>query len=405
MKKSLVALAVFGAFSGLAQADGSSVTLYGIVDAGFMTQSKTPAAASAYTTAPAGTLPGTLSGGSATGFVDGQILPSIYGIKGTDDLGGGMKAGFQLEGGLSTSNGTHNSPGVLQSQIFGREAKVTLGGDWGTIGAGLQVDPALVAAIGTEARGMTDSLSSLEHWIIGTFLNGSVAPATGSGVGVSLQGGIFDANSLSYTYAGNGLYVGALYGFGGIAGSTSANRQLSLGVSYNIAGFTVAGGYVNDKAATVAPAYTGNSSVIDHIGVGYAVGPFAVRLQYAEFKYNNSLLISNGDDVKDIGLGFDWSAGANKLNLALYRSKDSGGAAASIVGYTTGGKTNEIALLDTYSLSKRTSVFGQLASVKADSNAGDSAALGGIYTTTAGGLAAVAGVSTVFFGVGVQHTF
>jgi predicted porin len=405
MKKSLVALAVFGAFSGLAQADNSSVTLYGIVDAGIMTQSKAGAAASAYTTAPAGTLPGTISAGSATGFVDGQILPSIYGIKGTEDLGGGLNAGFTLEGGLSTANGTHNSPGIVQSQIFGREAKVTIGGGWGTVGAGLQVDPAFVAAIGTEARGMTDSLSSLENWIIGSFLNGSTSATTGSGPGVSLQGGIFDANSLSYTYSGNGLYLGLLYGFGGIAGSSSANSQYSIGASYKISGFTVAAGYVADKAATVAPLYTGNSSVIDHIGVGYEWAPFAVRLQYAQFKYNNSLAVSNGDNVKDIGLGIDWTIGANKLNLAYYNSKDSGAASASVVGYEIGGKTTEFALMDTYSLSKRTSVYAQLASVKADSNAGDSAALGGIYDTTAGGLAAVAGASTVFFGLGIQHTF
>jgi predicted porin len=384
MKKSLVALAVFGAFSGLAQADNSSVTLYGIVDAGVMTQSKTPGG----------------SNNSATGFVDAQILPSIYGLKGTEDLGGGLKAGFQLEGGFSTANGTHNSPGVLQTQTFGREAKVTLGGDWGTVAAGLQVDPAFIANLGTEARGDTDSLSSLEHWIIGTLLNGG-----GTSNGVTLQGGIFDANALSYTYAGNGLYLGALYGFGGVAGSSSANQQLSIGASYKIAGFTVAGGYVKDKAASVAPAYTGDSSKIDHIGVGYDFAPFAVRLQYSQFKYNNSLLVTDGDDVKDIGVGFDWSMAANKLNLAYYRSKDSGGAAVSVIGNPVGGKTTEIALLDTYSLSKRTSVYGQLARVKADSNAGDSAALGGIYVTNAGGLGAAAGMSTTYFGVGVQHTF
>jgi len=388
MKKSLVALAVFGAFSGLAQADNSSVTLYGIVDAGVMTQSKTPGG----------------SNNSATGFVDAQILPSIYGLKGTDDLGGGLRAGFQLEGGFSTGNGEHNSPGVLQTQTFGREAKVTLGGDWGTIGLGLQVDPALVAAIGTEARGMTDSLSTLEHWIIGTLNNGG-----GLSNGVTLQGGIFDANSLSYTYSGNGLYLGVLYGVGGVAGSSSSNSQGSIGASYKIAGFTVAAGYVEDKAASVSPAYTGPSSKIDHIGVGYELAPFAIRLQYAQFKYNNTLLVTNGDNVKDLGLGLDWSAGANKLNLAYYKSKDNGpGVGAtpvSVIGNPTGGKTREIALLDTYSLSKRTSVYGQVASVKADTNAGDSAALGGIYVTAAGGLGAAAGLTTTFFGIGVQHTF
>ena len=408
MKKSLVALAVFGAFSGLAQADNSSVTVYGIVDAGFMTQSKAGAGAAAYKADPTA-LPGTLSAGSATGFDDGEILPSIYGLKGTEDLGGGLKAGFNLEGGFSTSNGTHNSPGVLQSQIFGRQADLTLGGDWGTVAAGLQIDPAFIANLGTEARGDTDSLSSLENWIIATFKNGATSGGA-SGGAVTLQGGIFDANSISYTYANKNLYLGLLYGVGGVAGASSANSQYSIGASYNNMGFIVAAGYVADKsAATGTGAYTGNQSSIWHVGAGYEFAPFAVRLQYSEFKYAGAnaqaVVVSNGDDVKDLGLGIDWVSGANKLNFAYYNSKDTGAGAASVVGYGLGGKTNEFALLDTYSLSKRTSVYVQLASVKADINSGDSAALGGIYTVPSGGLAAVAGATTTYFGFGMQHEF
>jgi len=402
MKKQLIALAVCGAFCGLAQAEGGSVTVYGIVDAGLMTQSKT-------TGAPTTTATGTTyaNAGSATGFVDAQMLPSIYGFKGTEDLGGGLKAGFTLEGGLDTANGLHNSPGVLQTQIFGREAKLTLGGDWGTVAAGLQLDPAFAANLGTEPRGDTDALSSLEHWIFATFANGS---GPGSN-GVTLQGGIFDANSISYTYAGNGLYVGALYGFGGIAGSSSANSQYSLGASYSTMGITVAAGYVEDKANVPATAttsaYTGANSEIWHVGAGYEFGQFAVRLQYSEFKFNyNPLNGSAGDVVKDIGVGFDWKVGANKLNLAYYNSKDTGAAkAAELTGFPLGGKTNEWAIADFYSLSKRTTLYAQLAGVKADQDAGDSAALGGIYVTNAGGLAALPGATTTYFGLGVQHTF
>jgi len=386
MKKSLVALAVLGAFCGAAQADNSSVTLYGIVDAGFMSASKT-----------AGGANGQNQGGSVLAFQDAQILPSIYGFKGSEDLGGGLKAGFQLEGGFNTSNGTHNSPGVIQTQTFGREAKVTLGGDWGTVGAGLQVDPALIAAIGTEPRGMTDSLSSLEYWIIATVGNG---PAASGG----LTGGIFDQNAISYTYSGNGLYIGVIYSFGGVAGSTGAYSGESIGASYKVAGFTVSAGYAENKANVVAtattPGYTGTSSKIDFIGAGYDFAPFAVRLQYQEFKNGYSVTGANADDIKDIGIGFDWTAGANKLNLAYYNAKDD--------GTNLGGKTTEIALLDTYSLSKRTSVYGQIASVKSDaitatSGPGESAVLGGIYTPV--GLFNATDTSTLFVGLGVQHVF
>jgi predicted porin len=385
MKKQLLAVAVCGAFCGLAQADGPSVTVSGIIDVGVMEQSKAPNPTAAN---PANT-------GSVLGFVDGQILPSIYALRGSEDLGGGLKAGFTLEGGFHSGNGGFNSS---NGGLFGREAKMTLGGDWGTFGAGLQVDPALVAAIATEPRGMTDSLSNLGLWIITTVGN----------TNVPLQGGIFDANSISYTYSGNGLWVGVLYGFGGVAGSTAANSQTSLGASYTNSGITVSAGWVQDKANVgqgTATYYTGNNSVIDFVGVGYAMGPFAGRLQYNEFKFNYCAAApcgTAGDDVKSIGLGLDWKAGANTLNLAYYRAKDDGA--------NLGGKTTEIALLDTYALSKRTSVYGQIGSLKADaivggaspSGPGASIFLNGVVYTPA---AANPGNTSTLFGVGMQHSF
>ncbi|HSY29826.1 MAG TPA: hypothetical protein VK832_20110, partial [Burkholderiaceae bacterium] len=71
-------------------------------------------------------------------------------------------------------------------------------------------------------------------------------------------------------------------------------------------------------------------------------------------------------------------------------------------GAAFGGKTTEWALLDTYSLSKRTDIYAQIVGVNADTNAGMSAMIGGVYGT--GNLLAVPG-NTVFFGVGVQHKF
>lgn len=377
LKKTLCSLAVLGAFAaGSAQAQ-TSVTLYGIIDAGFMSQNNSG---------------GTPSAGRATAFVDGQILPSIYGFKGTEDLGGGLKAGFNLEGGFNAGNGTHNSPGVYQTQMFGREAKVTLEGDWGTIGAGMQVDPGIVAAIATEPRGMTDSFSMLEFWIMSTLENNIAG-------GGSLQGGIFDQNALTYTYAKNGLYVGLEYGFGGVAGNTSANSTESIGVSYNYAGFVVSGSYAKDQNSN--PLVGGTSSQIQVFGAGYDFGNVAVRGQYGEYKsaYINGSS-TTGTDIKSWGVGVDWKTSVqNKVNLSYYDAKDDG------VAPTAGGKTTEIALLDIYALSKHTQLYAQYANVKADLNAGVSAALGGIYVTPAGGLTATAGQTTNFFGVGIQHEF
>lgn len=369
MKKTLCSLMVLGAFASTAHAQ-SSVTLYGIVDASIMTQSNS----------------GTPSAGRTTAFVDAPILPSIYGIKGSEDLGGGLTAGFNLEGGFDVGNGTHNSPGVYQSQMFGREAKVTLGGSWGTVGAGMQVDPGLIASIATEPRGLTDSLSMLEYWIIATVGNNLSN-------GGSLQGGIFDQNALTYTYAKNGLYIGVEYGFGGVAGSTSANSTESLGVSYSHAGFIVSGSYAHDS--NVDPTAGGASSIIDDFGLGYDFGTVALRGQYAEFKSTYVGGVAQSD-IKSWGVGLDWKTSvANKLNISYYDSKDDGAL--------FGGKTTEIALLDIYSLSKRTQIYGQIAQVKADANAGLSAVIGGVGAYTPA--ASSSGESTNYIGIGVQHSF
>ncbi|MBV8635773.1 MAG: porin [Burkholderiaceae bacterium] len=248
-QKTTAVLAFAGAFSlvsGAAQAQ-NSVTVYGILDAGIMSQSNS----------------GTPSAGRTTALVDAQVLPSIYGMKGTEDLGGGLMAGFNLEGGFNSGNGTHSSPGIYQTQMFGREAKVSLSGDWGKVAAGLQFDPAILASIATEPRGLTNSLSMLEYWIAATVGNNKAG-------GNALQGGIFDQNAITYTYTKSGLYFGAEYGFGGVAGSTSSNSTESVGVSYSVAGFIASAGYARDN--NVNPAVGGSSSRIESLGLGYDIG-------------------------------------------------------------------------------------------------------------------------------------
>jgi len=87
MKKSLLALAVMGAFAGAAQAQ-SSVTVYGNLDVAVAaTENKTTTNTGSVTNAKSRT----------TGNGDGALSTSIIGFRGTEDLGGGMKANFNLE--------------------------------------------------------------------------------------------------------------------------------------------------------------------------------------------------------------------------------------------------------------------------------------------------------------------
>src|SRR5437868_3826129 len=118
MNKTLIAAASATAlFAPLAHAQ-SSVTLYGLIDAGI-----------AYTN--------NVNGGSQWRMTTGTINGSRFGLRGTEDLGGGLKALFVLENGFNANNGALGQDGKL----FGRHAYVGLSrSGFGTLTLGRQYD-------------------------------------------------------------------------------------------------------------------------------------------------------------------------------------------------------------------------------------------------------------------------
>ncbi len=107
MKKSLIALAALSAFATAAQAQ-SSVTVYGVLDIGVSEVKNT-------TTTTAGAVSDAKI--SNTGNGDGSLATSRLGFRGTEDLGGGRKANFQLEYDL-TDAGTGSTRGDGSSASF-----------------------------------------------------------------------------------------------------------------------------------------------------------------------------------------------------------------------------------------------------------------------------------------------
>ena len=102
MKKTLMVAALAGVFASAAQAQ-SSVTLYGLIDAGI-------------------TYTNNQQGHSNWQMTSGQVNGSRFGLRGSEDLGGGLKAIFTLENGFSIANGTLGQNG----RLFGRQAFVGL---------------------------------------------------------------------------------------------------------------------------------------------------------------------------------------------------------------------------------------------------------------------------------------
>ena len=118
-KKSLAAIAVLGTAAGFACA--ADVTLYGVVDTGLL-----------FTDHQVKVDGDKKLDQSTFGLESGVSAGSRFGLKGTEDLGNGLKVGFKLENGFNADDGTLGNDG----RLFGREASVSLIGDFGTLSMG-----------------------------------------------------------------------------------------------------------------------------------------------------------------------------------------------------------------------------------------------------------------------------
>jgi len=118
MKKNLLVAAILASFAGAAQAE-TSVTLYGVVDTGIGYNK----------------IKGNGYDGSKLGMINGIQAGSRWGLRGSEDLGDGLRAEFKLESGFDSGNGTRGQSG----RLFGRQATIGLANDaWGTIEFGRQ---------------------------------------------------------------------------------------------------------------------------------------------------------------------------------------------------------------------------------------------------------------------------
>ncbi|WP_184046716.1 porin [Paraburkholderia sp. MM5384-R2] len=270
MKKSLLALAALGAFAGAAHAQ-SSVTLYGIIDEGFNIN-----------TNAGGTHQYNLSSGVLQG--------SRFGLRGTEDLGGGLKAIFVLENGFDVNNGKLGQGGLM----FGRQAYVGLSSQFGTVTLGRQYD-SVVNYVGPFAAGTQWGGYLVAHpGDIDNFINSYRTN-----------------NTVKFTSADyNGLKFGGTYSLGGKAGDFTGNQIWSLGAGYNNGPLVLGVGYLNARtpaasgglfnssgtiaapaAAVTSPVYAGFASANTYqvIGAGgaYTFGAATIGATYSNIRFAN----------------------------------------------------------------------------------------------------------------------
>ena len=201
MKKHLLALAALATVSGAAFAQ-SNATVYGFIDAGILTTNN------------GGGASGATSGKNATIATSGQWFPSMIGFTGSEDLGGGLKANFNLQGSLTNQTGAAgdatNSSGT---SLFGRYATVGLSGAYGKLDLGRQIDIMF--------------LQSFVNGVIPTHTNslavhGLVGYGTTAGSANSSTSGAFVNNAVAYVSPSlNGFKLQAQTSVGGQAGDKS----------------------------------------------------------------------------------------------------------------------------------------------------------------------------------------
>ncbi|MDP1789112.1 MAG: porin [Methylibium sp.] len=362
VKRSLIAGAVL-ATAGVASAQ-SNVTIYGRIDTGVEYQDKVAT--------------GT-GDSSRTSLANGGILPSIWGFKGNEDLGGGLKAVFNLEGDFDGSTGGTRFGGGLQ--LFGRQANVGLAGDWGTVLLGRQYSPAILADLGTDPRGFKESFSTLLPYAL------SQNPS-GNGVTGNNFLGIFNGNMISYTNAFGPVTLRAGYGFGEVAGGGSEGSTVALGVTY-VGPITVSGSYQQIKGLDAGAVLAGDAeSKRFSVGVAVPLGAFTAKAYYAKAETDAPV----GGKISDsnyFGVGGDWAWNPqNTLTVAVYMGDDD----------EFDGKTKDLVISNDYALSKRTTLYAQF--VYSDVDTGANPAL-----SIAADRGPIPGEKTKILGIGIKHDF
>ena len=332
MKKSLIALAVMAA-SGAAMAQ-SSVTLWGIVDLSYRSVSQ--------------------NGTTLATMAQDGIASSRLGFRGTEDLGGGMKASFWLEGALQPDVGTS---AALQ---FQRRSTMSLEGGFGELRLGRDYTPSFWNHTVYDPFGTNGVGSSLN-----TFT------ALGSGASTLVRAN----NSIGYfTPTMGGLQAQVMMSVKESKDANTANEYTGIRVTYNAGPLSAAVATASEGSTSAAASFKRTN-----VGVAYNMGVARPMFQYTTAKFGAS-------KVNHYLVGAVVPMGATNIKASYVRSN-----------YTGANDANQLAIGADYNLSKRTAVYATYARISNDGAA--------TYSVPGGVGAAAAGGSSRGFEVGMRHSF
>ncbi|MDW3683521.1 porin [Cupriavidus sp. CV2] len=338
---------------GQAQAQ-SSVTMYGVVDAGIEYLNRVPNAAK--------------QGDSLLRMTSGNIAGSRWGMRGVEDLGGGLKGVFVLEGGMVLDTGSSSQGG----RIFGRKAYVGLDSNtYGQFTLGRHHNLMFDLIIAFDPMFFAPKYSSFSHdnWLAGRV-----------------------DNAAKYTGKFGGLTVAALYSFGvdstvangsEVPGNSRVGRDMSAGFTYQSGRFRVGGAYDQLNGSSAA---TAGKTERRYVGAA-AVDLEAVSV-YVGYRRLASQLLASMSRTDLMWTGVNWNlTPAVALTGAVYKTNDRTSAKDPISFVLSAG----------YRFSKRTDAYLTASYTK---NKGGSALSANGYDGSI-----VPGANQLGAVVGLRHSF
>lgn len=319
MKKSLLALAVLGAFAGAASAQ-SSVTIYGLLDL-------------AITKGNGGTAPNAGANGLSEAYIMKQSAASRLGFRGTEDMGGGLSAQFQIEHRFTPDDGVAANP-FWAGRTYVQVTHAAVG----SLYMGREYTPAFWPAVKTDPFGW-DGVGQVNGDQWATFrtqgVNGVRTPNTlgfksRSFGGVTVQGAVGLAEGttvgrdvgFNVEYAGGPIYVGV--GFEKITDGPAAyadDQVVNVGLSYDL-------GFVKPILYFASSKVGGGLIKQRDIMFGLTAPIAGGKLKFAFNQMDPDTALDDNNRTK-IGLGYDYPL-SKRTNVYL----DFGQGKSDVVGTT-----------------------------------------------------------------------
>jgi predicted porin len=343
--KQIATLTLLAAASAAASAQTSSVTLFGILDASVRNVKN--------------------GDQNITSLSSNGLQSSRIGVRGVEDLGGGLQAGFWLESAVNPDNGTADT-----TRFWGRRSTVSLiSSSLGEIRLGRDYTPTYNSYADYDVFG-TNGVANANNFL--------------SALGSGATTGIRADNQVSYFTPANlgGFYAQATAAAGeGVAG----NKYYGGRIGYRAGPLDVSGAY---GETTVTPNAAGEDKLtVADIGASYDFGVAKISGYYSRTEFDNL-------ELGVINVGAQVPVGPGRVRVSYIRADASGSAPGG--PSTEANDANQIAAGYVYDLSKRTAIYATAARIKNKGTAG---------FVIAGGPALPAGGKSTGYELGLRHSF